>query len=140
MMERKRTRIAGLHADNSKPVAGEEVRISGYLQRYDEKSKRWEPLRGWVKLYIDGLEVDRVASKPDGSFEFIYSSNITGKRKVEVRFAGDPRHESCKREIVIEVITSEQRRRIERILKIAFTSFIILLLIVFAISLILSKL
>lgn len=139
-MEKRRTRIAGLHVDNSKPVTGEEITISGYLQWYDKKAKRWEPLRGWLKLYIDGREIGRVASKPDGSFEFKYSSNLTGKRKVEVRFAGDPRHESCKKELVIEVITSEQRRRIEKIAKIAFVVFTVLIVLIFVISLVLSKL
>ncbi len=28
----KKTRIAGLHVDDSKPVVGEEVRIAGLLQ------------------------------------------------------------------------------------------------------------
>jgi len=140
MMEKRKTRVAGLHVDNSKPITGEEVTISGYLQWYAKESKRWEPLRAWLKLYVDGREVDRVASKPNGSFEFKYSSNLTGKRKVEVRFAGDSRHESCKKELVIEVITSEQRRRIERIAKIASVIFAMLIVLVFVISLILSKL
>jgi len=129
-MEQRRTRIAGLHADNTRPAVGEEVRISGYLQWYDDKAKRWEPLRAWVKIYVDGFEVGRTATKPDGSFEFRYSSSITGKRKIEVRFVGDIRYKPCKKEIGIEVITLEQRRRIELLMKIAFALISALIIIV----------
>ncbi len=138
-MKRKKTRIAGLHTDNSKPVAGEEVKISGYLQFYDEKARRWEPLRAWVKLYVDGIEVDRAASKPNGSFEFRYSSNITDRRKVEVRFPGDERFKPCGKEISIEIITREQRERTERLAKIALIILLSLVLLVFAVSILFSK-
>jgi len=138
-VEKKKTRIAGLHADNSKPVAGEEAIIAGYLQFYDDKAKRWEPLRAWVNLYVDGIEVDRTATKPNGFFEFRYSSNITGKKKVEVRFAGDDRFKPCRKEISIEVITQEQRKRTERLAKLALIIFVILIVVVFVLSVILSK-
>ncbi len=137
--ERKKTRIAGLHTDNSKPVAGEEITIAGYLQFYDKKAKRWEPLRAWVKLYIDGIEVDRTATKPNGSFEFRYSSNITGRKKVEVRFAGDERFKPCKKEISIEVITQEKRERTERLAKLALLILFILIVIVFVLSMVIPK-
>lgn len=137
--EKKKTRIAGLHADNSKPVAGEEITIAGYIQFYDERLKRWEPLRAWVKLYVDGIEVDRTASKPNGSFEFRYSSNITGRKKVEVRFAGDDRFKPCRKEISIEIITQEQRKKTERLAKLALIIFFVLIVLVFVLSLIFSK-
>ncbi len=137
--EKKKTRIAGLHADNSKPVAGEEITIAGYLQFYDNKTKRWEPLRAWVKLYVDGIEVDRTATKPNGSFKFRYSSNVTGKKKVEVRFAGDNRFKPCRKEISIEVVTQEQRKRTERFVKLALIIFFTLIVVVFVLSIVLSK-
>ena len=138
-VEKKKTRIAGLHVNDSKPIAGEEVIISGYVQFYDERAKRWEPLRAWVRLYVDGIEVDRTASKPNGSFEFHYSSKITGKRKVEVRFAGDDRYKPCRKEIFIEVITREQKERTEKLAKIALLIFFLLIALVFLLSVVLSK-
>ncbi len=139
LAEKKKTRIAGLHVDDSKPVTGEEITISGYVQFYDERARRWEPLRTWVKLYVDGIEVDRTASKPNGSFEFHYSSRITGRKKVEVRFAGDERFKPCKKEITIEVITQEQKRRTEWLAKIALLVFFLLIVIVFLLSIAFSK-
>ncbi len=138
-VERKKTRIAGLHVNDSKPTIGEDAIISGYIQFYDEKARRWVPLRTWVRLYVDGTEVDRTPSKPNGSFEFRYSSSITGKKKVEVRFAGDDRFKPCKKEIVIEVITQEQKKRTERLAKMALLIFFLLIVLVFLLSVVLSK-
>lgn len=134
----KKTRIAGLHVDDSKPVVGEEVRIAGLLQYYDEKEKTWKPLRAWVKLYVDGIEVDRTPTKPNGSFEFRYSSNVTGKRKIEVRFAGD-RFKPCKKEIEVEFVTAEEKRRVDKIAKLALLVLFVLILLIFVLSVILSK-
>ncbi len=137
--EKKKTRIAGLHVNDSKPVVGEEVIVSGYVQFYDDKAKRWEPLRTWVRLYVDGVEVDRTASKPNGSFEFRYSSRITGKRKVEVRFAGDERFKPCRKEIFIEIVTKEQKVKAERLAKIVLVLFFLLIALVFVLSIAFSK-
>ncbi len=126
-----RTRIAGLHVSDSKPVVGETITIRGYLQQYDEEGKKWEPLRGLVKLYVDGFEFDRTATNPDGSFEFKYRSSITGERKIEARFIGGFKHESCKKEILIEYITREQKRKMEILAKIALAVIFLIVIIVF---------
>ncbi|HIP24853.1 MAG TPA: hypothetical protein EYG81_00065 [Archaeoglobus profundus] len=135
---KSRTRIAGLHVDNSKPVSGEEIRIAGYLQWYDESAKRWEPLRDWVKLVIDGLEIARTITKHDGSFEFKYSSVLTGKKKIEVRYAGKEKYKPCKGEITIEVITKEQRKKFERVAKIALIVLFVLIVIIILLSILLT--
>ncbi len=139
MEEKKKTRIASLHADNAKAVVGEKVTISGYLQWYNERERRWEPLRGWLKVYVDGVEVGKTASRPNGSFEFKYTSSVTGRRSVEVRFPGDPRHKPCKREIKIEFLSQEQKKRIDRMIKIAFALISALILIVILITVMLWR-
>ncbi len=134
----KKTRIAGLHVDDSKPVVGGEVRIAGFLQYYDENARTWKPLRAWVRLYVDGMEIDRVPTKPNGSFEFRYSSNVTGKRKVEVRFAGD-RFKPCRKEIEVEFVTAEEKRKVDRLAKFALLALFILTFLIFLLSIVLSK-
>jgi len=135
---KNRTRIAGLHVNNSKPVRGEEIKIAGYLQWYDEKAKRWEPLRDWVKLVIDGFEIARTLTKHDGSFEFKYSSSSTGKKKIEVRYAGKEKYEPCRGEITVEVITEEERKKVERVAKIALIVLFVLMVIIILLSILLT--
>jgi hypothetical protein len=124
-----RTRIAGLHVSDSKPVAGEEVTIRGYLQQYNAKDKMWIPLRARVKMVVDGVQHGVEWTDPNGFFEFKLYSKYTGKKKVEVLFAGDEIREPCRREITIEFISQEEKRRVERIAKIVLAILILLLIL-----------
>ena len=118
-----KVRIAGLHASDKKPVVGDDVIIRGYVQSYDERRKTWIPMRTKVWVDVDGLNYGVVYSNPDGSFEFRYSSGVKGKRRIEFKAEG------CKREIEIEFVDREERRRVERIAKIVLAILILLLIL-----------
>lgn len=127
-MVKARTRISGLHASNKKPSIGEIVYFSGYLQVYDSELKRWDPLKGKLMLYVDGIRIKNFTSDNYGYFEVEHSFNISKKYDVEVRYDGSPKTKACMAGIKVEVLTEEQRRKIERIIKI-FGVFILLLLL-----------
>lgn len=122
-----KVRIAGLHASDKKPVVGEEVTIRGYAQVYDEKRKMWLPLRARVKFLIDGMNYGTIYTRSNGLFEFTFSSNVKGKRKVEVILEG------VKKEMEIEFIDSKLKKRVQRIGAIAVMILIALLITLYLI-------
>ncbi|WP_456328041.1 hypothetical protein [Archaeoglobus sp.] len=122
-----KVRIAGLHASNKKPVVGDEVVIRGYVQRYDDRRKIWIPIRTKVWVDVDGINYGVVYSNPDGSFEFRYSSKVKGKKRVEFKA------ENCKREIEIEFVGEEEKRRVNRIGTIVVAILILLLILLYLI-------
>jgi len=105
-----RVRIAGLHVSDKKPKVGDEVVLRGYTQIYDEKKKMWLPTRAKLRFVIDGMNYGTIYSDPNGLFEFRFSSNVKGKRKVEVIM-----EEVCKREMEVEFVSEEEKKKIERI-------------------------
>jgi len=121
-----RIRIAGLHVSDRKPKVGDEIVLKGYTQIYDEKRKMWIPVRARVRFLVDGMNYGITYSNPDGSFEFRYSSNVVGKRRVEVIM-----EEICKREIEIEFMSEEEKKRIEKIGAIAVLILILVLIILY---------
>ena len=125
-----KVRIAGLHASDKKPVVGEEVVIRGYAQVYDEKRKMWLPLKTKVNFLVDGMNYGTVYTHSNGSFEFTFSSNVKGKRKVEVIIEG------CKKEMEIEFMDEKEKKRIQRIGTIAVIVLIVLLIILYLIMVI----
>lgn len=127
-MVKARARISGLHASDKKPLVGEKVTFSGYLQVYDNELKRWDPLRGKLMLYIDGMKVETFASDNYGYFEVEYIFNIPKRYDVEVRYDGSPKTKACMAGIKVEVLTHEQKRKIAKIIRI-FGMFILLLLL-----------
>ncbi|WP_457549410.1 hypothetical protein [Archaeoglobus sp.] len=128
-----RVRIAGLHASDKKPVVGDDVVIKGYVQGYDEKKKIWQPLRTRVWVDVDGLNYGVIYTNPDGSFEFRYSSNVKGKKKIEFKAEG------CKREIEIEFVDRKEKARVERIGTIAVMILILLLILLYLIMVMLKR-
>ena len=66
------------------------------------------------------------------------SSVLTGKKKIEVRYAGKEKYEPCKGEITIEVITKEQRKKFEKIAKVALIILFVLIAIVILLSILLT--
>ncbi len=121
-----RVRIAGLHVNDKKPKVGDEVVLRGYTQIYDEKRKMWLPTRAKLRFVIDGMNYGTIYSDPNGFFEFKFSSNVKGKRKVEVIM-----DEICKREIEVEFVSEEEKRRIERIGTLTVLILILILILLY---------
>lgn len=121
-----RVRIAGLHVSDKKPKVGDEITVRGYTQIYDEKRKMWIPVKAKVRFLVDGTNYGTTYSNPDGSFEFKYSSNVIGKRRVEVIM-----EEICKREIEIEFVSEDLKRRVERIGALAVLILILVLILLY---------
>ncbi|RLI77521.1 hypothetical protein DRP05_09900 [Archaeoglobales archaeon] len=134
-MIKARTRISGLHASSKKPSMGEDVLFSGYLQVYDGELKRWDPLKGKLMLYVDGIKVRDFASDNYGYFEVEHTFNIPKKYDVEVRYDGSAKTKACMAGIKVEVLTEEQRRRVEKIIKMFGTVILLLLLLFLLLSL-----
>ena len=127
-MAKARTRISGLHTSDKKPLIGETVTFSGYLQVYDAELKRWDPLKGKLMLYIDGVKIETFASNNYGFFEIEHTFNIPRKYNVEVRYDGSPKTKACMAGMKVEVLTIEQKRKVEKIIRL-FRIFILLLLL-----------
>jgi len=126
-----KVRIAGLHASDKKPVVGEDVVIRGYAQIYDDKKKMWLPLKARVKFLVDGMNYGTIYTHSNGLFEFTFSSNVKGRRKVEVIL-----EDVCKKEIEIEFIDEREKKRIQRIGTIAVIVLIVLIVILYLIMVI----
>ncbi|GEM_PF-689083 len=135
-----KTRIAGLYASNARPVTGETVTISGYLQWYDPELRRWEPLEGGdLKLLIDGVEVGNTRSGYGGFFAFTHVFKEAGKYTAEVRYGGTRKYEpSDPSSIVIKVMTEEQRRKIIKLLRFVVIGFILLIAAIVSIAILLT--
>lgn len=120
-----KTRVSGFHVSNKKPIPKERVLFSGHLQVYDSENKRWDPLRGKLLLFVDGVKRREFNSDIYGQFEVDYEFMFPGKYEVEVRFEGGPKTRASMAGMRVEVITTEQRKRITKLIRI----FIALLLI-----------
>ncbi len=121
-----KTKIS-LHVSNAKPVVGEEVIVEGIIKYYDEKKKTWIPFRAKLEMFIDGEFYDKKFSKENGVFEFRFSSDKIGERDVEVLYRGN-KFDPCSKKIIVEFITFEEKKRIERIAKIALLIIISLII------------
>jgi hypothetical protein len=126
-----RVRIAGLHVSDKKPKVGDEVVLRGYTQIYDEKKKMWLPTRAKLRFVIDGMNYGTIYSDPNGLFEFRFSSNVKGKRKVEVIM-----EEVCKREMEVEFVSEEEKKKIERIGALAVLILILTLILLYLVMVI----
>ena len=126
-----RVRIAGLHVSDKKPKVGDEVVLRGYTQIYDEKKKTWLPTRAKLRFVIDGMNYGTIYSDPNGLFEFRFSSNVKGKRKVEVIM-----EEVCKREMEVEFVSEEEKKKIERIGALAVLILILTLILLYLVMVI----
>ncbi len=124
-----KTRVSGFHVSNKKPIPNERVLFSGYLQIYDSENKRWNPLRGKLLLFVDGIKRKEFNSDAYGYFEVDYEFRSVGKYDVEVRFEGGPKTKASMAGIKVEVITSDQRKKVTRLIRI-----FIALLLIFVIS------
>jgi|Deesub1362A_J573_1020465.scaffolds.fasta_scaffold01034_8 hypothetical protein len=135
-MHPERTRIAGLNFSDKRPVLGEDITIAGYLQWYDQKGKRWEPVeRKRIELYIDNVKMAESNTDYSGSFEFEHSIDEPGEHVVEVKFPGFREYFlECSKARTLRAITAEEKRRIEKLTNIVFLSalLLILLLIIFS--------
>ncbi len=126
-MAKSRTRIS-LHTSDKKPSVGEEVTFSGYLQVYDGRLKRWDPLKGKLMLFVDGIKIREFSSDNYGCFEVKHTFRIPKRYDVEIRYDGSAKTKACMAGMRIEVLTKEQKNRIRKIIRI-FTSLMFLLLI-----------
>jgi len=127
-----RTRVSGLHASNKKPMPGESVSLSGYLQVYDPDNKKWEPLRGKLLLFVDGIKVREFHSDNYGQFEIGHIFPSPGKYEVEVRFEGGAKTKASMAGMKIEVITGEQRKRTLRIVRVFIALLLLFVILVTA--------
>ena len=134
-----KTRVSGLHVSNKKPMPGEVVSFSGYLQVYDSENKRWEPLRGKLLLFVDEMMKREFHSDNYGQFETDYIFPSPGKYSVEVRYEGGPKTKASMAGLKVEVITGEQRKRIARLVRI-FVVLLILFVILVSLALIMANL
>jgi len=124
---RRKTRIAGLHFSDARPVVGEKVKIVGYLQWYDEETMRWVPAEHKkVKLLVDGVEVAETTTNTFG--EFTFEVSFTGEHEVEVVFEGTPLLEGCSVKKRVVAMSEDSRKRLMRLVRI-FAILITLILL-----------
>jgi hypothetical protein len=124
-----RTRLSGFHTTNKKPIPGERVLFSGYLQVYDSEKRRWEPIRGKLMLFIDGMKMREFSSNTYGEFEVEYVFHNPRSYDVEVRFEGGAKVKASSSALKVEVVTEEERRKtllLIRISTILILAFVIL--------------
>jgi hypothetical protein len=130
-------RIAGFHVSNARPVVGEAITISGYLQWYDPLLRRWEPLVGSVKLLINWTKIKEIVSTPDGYFLFTHVFNRVGSYVVEARYDDKKYRPYEPPKIVVRVITEEQKKRMERMVRLLVAGIELLIVVIVAIAILL---
>lgn len=124
------TRIAGLNFSDKKPVKGEEVLTAGYLQSYNKKERKWEPVENKdVEIHIDGERAGDSKTDHNGYFSFKHSFNALGDHTVELRFKGSQNLAKTGVSNSLSVITEKQRRTAERIVKIALLAIGLIIVI-----------
>lgn len=127
---RIKTRIAGLNFSDKSPVKGEEVTIAGYLQSYDQKGKKWDPVeKKKVELYIDGERIEEDSTDYNGNFSFGYTFETLGEHGVEVKFDGTQEYAQISGSSLLKVITEKQRKKIDKILKVLVAALALIILI-----------
>ncbi|HID43623.1 MAG TPA: hypothetical protein EYP30_07630 [Archaeoglobaceae archaeon] len=140
MMVSQRTRIAGLSFSNKRPIIGETVTVAAYLQWYDQKAKRWEPVeRKKVDVYIDNEKVGEVITDHLGYFTFECEFRSLGNHIVEIKFDGFRDYfMECSVSRTLKVITESQKRNLEKHVKIITVIALLILLTVIILAIRLS--
>ncbi len=134
----KKTRIAGLHFSDARPVVGEKVRITGYLQWYDEETMRWIPAEHKkVKLLVDGIEVSETVTNAFGEFNF--ETSFSGEHEVEVVFDGTPILEGCSVKKRIVAMSEDSKKRLMRLVRITAILIVLALSIVLLLAAVFEK-
>ncbi len=134
-----KTRIAGLNFSDKKPVRNEEVIIAGYLQSYNKKEKKWDPVENKnLKILIDEEKVGESKTDHNGYFSFKHIFTALGDHTVEVVFERTQRFAQAGATSSLSVITEKQKRNVERIAKIVL-AFIGLIIIIAVLALYLAK-
>lgn len=139
-MVSKRTRIAGLSFSNKRPVKDETVTIAAYLQWYDQKSKRWEPVeRKNVEIYIDNEKAGDALTNHIGYFTFDYTFRELGNHIVELKFSGFREYFlECSVSRTLKVITESQKKSLEKHVRIITAISLIGILLVIILAFLLS--
>lgn len=122
------TRISA-HLIDAAPVEGETVSLEGWLTFYDEKDKKWVPLRGKLNIFLNGVKIGECESDELGFFKFNFVAPTVGKHKVEVKFAGDEKFEGSYRSLNMQTLSVGEKKRVLRIAKIALIMIIFLIVI-----------
>ncbi len=135
-----RTRISA-HLLDAHVGEGEMVSFRGWLSFCDEK-KRWKPLEGRVKVYLDGKLVGEVEAKR-GFFSFSLPSPGLGRHTVDLYFKALG-YGAAYKGLEFEVVEAEERTKILKIAKTAstfviFWRFLILALLFALLILLLSR-
>ncbi len=124
------TRVAGLNFSDKKPVKGEEVLIAGYLQSYNKKERKWEPVENKnVEVRVDGERAGDSRTDHNGYFSFEHNFNVLGDHTVEVRFEGSQNLAKTGASNSLSVITQKQRRNVERMVKIVLAAIGLIIVI-----------
>lgn len=135
---RRKTRIAGLHFSDARPVKGEKVVITGYLQWYDEELKSWQPAEHKkVELIVDGEKIEESVTDTDG--KFVFEVSLTGEHELEFVFNGTPLLEGCRVRKKVAAMSEEKKKSILKIAKLVFILFTLMLAAVLAIAFLLSR-
>ncbi len=123
----KRTKVSAHLADT--PVEGGSVVVEGLLNYYDEKEKRWKPLRGKLDFYLDGKRIGETVSDELGRFKFSFPSPPIGKHRVEIRFGGRQDLEASYKFIEFKVLREEEKKKLMRIVKNVFLIVVVICVI-----------
>lgn len=109
------TRIRDFNVSTYRPVVGETVEFTGYLEFKRPLTWWWEPVEGEpVHLVVDGQVVDTQPTGKGGWFKLRWAPTKTGKYLAWVRYDGSIWNNPCESaKVGIEVITEEQRRQEE---------------------------
>lgn len=125
-----KTRIAGLNFSDKKPVKDEEVIIAGYLQSYNQKEKKWDPVeKKNVEIYIDEERAGDSKTDHNGYFSFAHTFKSLGDHSVEVKFDGSRKLAQTGASSSLSVITEKQKRNVERIVKIVLAALGLIIVI-----------
>lgn len=125
-----KTRIAGLNFSDKKPIRNEEVIIAGYLQSYNKKEKKWEPVENKnVEVRVDGEKAGESKTNHNGYFTFEYTFKNLGDHTVEAKFDGSRRFAQTGATSSLSVITEKQKRTVDKIAKIVLLAIGLIIVI-----------
>jgi len=135
-----RTKISA-HLLDAHVGEGEMVSLQGWLRFCDEK-KRWKPLEGKIKVYLDGKLVGEVEVKR-GFFSFSLLSPGLGRHTIDLYFKALG-YGAAYKSLEFEVVEAKERMKIIKIAKTAstfviFWRFLILALLFALLILLLSR-
>jgi len=108
------TRIRDFKVSNTRPVVGETVEITGYLEYL--LVAWWYGCDGkTVKVMADGTQVASAVSTANGFFRAYWRPSSTGKFIVKAVFEGDISFSGCESTPVeVTVLTQEEKAREEQ--------------------------